>query len=211
MGGAAIGEGSSSRMFSRVLPGNWQASGSVQKIGVRVYPGDRLVTARRRLAAGQLGADCRHPPTRMDWFLPHAAAARVSKVGAYLLNGDADHEKHHSLALRSAAGGDHRPEDLRHSLKNEKKKPVPVSSSRRIRASLSAPSGALFFGRAGAVGGAAQCVWRRSCCTSSRSDWAQARRSRPSEDCGSPKRTMARSGGARSVFHSEVSRLSSSM
>lgn len=56
-----------------------------------------------------------------------------------------------------------------------------------------------------------QCVFRHKACTSACSDSAQARRSRPQEGWGSPKRTIASSGGALSTFHSEVARLSSSM
>ena len=52
------------------------------------------------------------------------------------------------------------------------------------RAVLQRPSGRCFFALF-------QCVSRRSACTSACSACAQARRSRPSEGCDSPKRTMA--------------------
>lgn len=48
---------------------------------------------------------------------------------------------------------------------------------------------------------------RTSACRAS----AQARRSRPLAACGSPNRTIASRGGARSVRHSEATRLSSSI
>ena len=68
------------------------------------------------------------------------------------------------------------------------------------------PQGRCFFGPL-----LLQCVLRHKACTSACSDSAQARRSRPQEGCGSPKRTIASSGGAFSTCHSEVARLSSSM
>lgn len=82
-----------------------------------------------------------------------------------------------------------------------------VSSSPAPLAPLhSVLRGAVFFGPL-----LLQCVLRHKACTSACSDSAQARRSRPQEGCGSPKRTIASSGGAFSTFHSEVARLSSSM